>query len=429
MITKLSHIVSILFILFLAGMPCSLAEERKTVQYDLGKGIQVTLDEPVVVSMSKVGEKRWGYFQFVGISEYPGDKILIRFHAGADAVEAYGTPMPTYISHDKGTTWTKFKTKGLPPTGMTYPVFKRHFICIPMAKPLNIRTAKLTLPKSAGKFYSYSWFTFYRLAECPLALQTFFANIEGARWVPQYNGWRKDMFLYDKNNALIWVRKKGKASNLIARTVFERPPLKVGNELIYADYRTSYLQPDGSVPKQWGVTCMVSKDNGRSWKRRSTIALDSKGGDALTESMLAENASGELVCVIRRADQKQKSMMITFSKDKGHTWEKPTDLNQLGDFGVMPCIIRLKCGIMVLSYGRPGIWFSFSLNGQGREWTKPVCMLKKKLSNRVTDGYTAMLPLSPEQLLFAYTHFNHKDAQGKQRKAVLVRKLTVKGMD
>ena len=173
---------------------------------------------------------------------------------------------------------------------------------------------------------------------------------------------------------------------------------------------------------------MVSRDNGKSWDRRSTIAVDKEGNDCNTEPMLAENVSGELVCIIRRTDHEQKSMLITFSPNSGKTWDKPIALDQLGEFGVMPCLIRLECGVMVLSYGRPGIWLSFSLSGTGREWTDPVCILYGDMVRwkAESDAYTTMLPIGPNQLLLAYTHFEHKDAQGNQRKAVLVRILTIK---
>lgn len=404
------------------------------MEYDIGKGLRATLDVPVVVALSQVGEKRWGRHQFAVISEYPGGRILFRYHAGEDAVTAYGKPSPTYISSDKGTTWQPLSVDGLPSSGMTYPLFGGEFICLPMALPLNLEKENIALPKPVGRYRCYAWNLLFRLDECPMPVQRFFEHMECARWRPASKRWKKDNILYDKKNALIWTRESGNASRMVPRTVFERPPLRVGKELLHAEYRTKYLSDDGTVPKQARVTCMFSQDNGRTWKRRSTIAFDPLGKDALTESTLAENVNGELVCVIRRADQNQKSMMITFSRDLGKTWEKPAALNDLGGFGVMPSLVCLECGVMVLSYGRPGIWLSFSLNGTGRTWTRPVCILgrddakrgKANLTRNVsTDGYTTMLPTGPSQLLMSYSRFDHKDAQGKQRKAVLVRKVTI----
>ena len=424
----LDRAIQVFIILLCAG--CVPTKATKTLKYEPGKAVQVVLDKPVVVSTSQVNEKRWGYHQFVSISPYPGDKILLRFHVGADAVKAYGTASPAFISADKGKSWQPCTDESLPSSGMTYPLLNGHFICLGMAKPLNVKEAHLTLPPPAGKCFSYAWYLFYHLKECPPQVQRFFENMAAARWTPDSKQWQNDTLHYDSRKALIWTLAEGESSNLVPRTAFERPPLAFDKELLYADYRTNYLDADDSVPPHLCVTCMVSQDNGRNWQRRSLIALDRKGKDALTEPMLAQNVNGELVCVIRRTDQEQKSMLITFSKDKGETWETPRPLDQLGAFGVMPCLVSLESGIMALSYGRPGIWLSFSLSGTGREWTDPICLLEDdaKQPQSKTDGYTTLLAIGPNQLLLAYTDFNHKDAQGNQRKAVLVRKLTITGI-
>lgn len=174
---------------------------------------------------------------------------------------------------------------------------------------------------------------------------------------------------------------------------------------------------------------MVSQDNGKSWKRRATIAWDKEGTDSLTEPMLAENVKDELVCVIRRAHHGQKSMLITYSADKGMTWEKPVALDKLGNFGVYPALVKLECGVMVLSYGRPGVHLSFSADGGGRKWSEPLTVIEgdPKAVLKHTDGYTFLLPAGRDKLLLAYTDFEHRDAEGKQRKAILVRELTIEG--
>ena len=111
------------------------------MEYDLGNGIYACLDKPVVVSTSKVGEKRWGFHQFVSISEYPGDEILLRYHVGEDAVKAYGTPSPTFITTDKGKNWELIAPDSLLTSGLTYPLLNGHFICLPMAKAINLKDA------------------------------------------------------------------------------------------------------------------------------------------------------------------------------------------------------------------------------------------------------------------------------------------------
>lgn len=408
---------------------CAKDGTTETVEFDLGGGVRAHLGVPVVVCTSEVGEKRWGYHQFVAISEYPGGRILLRHSNAEDSVKAYGTPAPTYISSDQGRSWQPFKAKGLPLTGMTYSLLDGHFLCLPPAKALDTAAARLTMPKPVGTSFSYSDWKCFRVDQCPEPVQQYMKNYEAARWAPKIGRWEQDPVTYDTKDALVWSPGTTSESCLLSRTFFERPPLRLGRELLFADYRSNFVQEDGAVPSKWGVTCMVSQDNGRTWKRRSTIALDREGKDALTEPMLAENVDGELVCVIRRADHEQKPMCITFSRDRGKTWEKPVSLDNLGNFGVYPAILRLDCGVMVLSYGRPGIYIAFSRDGTGRNWSTPFCMLqgKPKAIWQNTDAYTTMLPLGKNKLLLAYTDFEHRDGNGQQRKAIVVRTLTIEG--
>jgi hypothetical protein len=416
--------VAVVAISFLSGFS-SHGGTTKTMEFEIGNGMRARLGVPVVVCTSDVGERRWGHHQFVSISEYPGNRILLRHHAAEDAVKAYGTPNPTYISSDAGKTWESFSEEGLPPSGLTCPASDGHFICLPMAKPLDTKAANLTMPQPVA---SAGWRSF-RVDECPEPVQRFMREYEGARWDPQVGRWQPEQVLFDTSGALVRCPGKDGEPCLLSRTAFERAPLRVGKELILADYRLNYVQEDGAVPGNWGITCMVSQDNGKTWNRRATIALDKQGTDNLTEPMLAENVNGELVCVIRRSHAGAKSMMITYSGDKGKTWEKPVTLDQLGKFGVFPALVQLECGVMVLSYGRPGVHLAFSPDGTGRDWSKPFTLIEgdAKAALKHTDGYTTLLPLGKNKLLMAYTDFEHHDPEGQQRKAIVVRELTIEG--
>lgn len=426
---SLGRSAAFLFIMAVAFGAGAQGSTTQPLDWDLGGGLRAHLDAPVVVCTSEVGEKRWGRHQFAAISEYPGGRILLRHHAAEDAVKAYGTAQPTYISSDQGKTWQPFKDEGLPPSQMTYPLLDGHFQLIPMAKPFDATAAGLALPQPVATSRSYNEWSCYRVDQCPTPVQQFMKDYQAVRWTPQSSHWQQEQVTYDIKDALVWSPDPKSKTRLLSRTCFEHPPLRLGRELLFADYRSNFIQPDGSIPKKWAITCMVSQDNGKSWQRRSTIALDRQASDSLTEPMLAQNTKGELVCVIRRADHEQKPMCITYSADRGKTWEELTSLEKLGNFGVFPGLQSLECGVMVMSYGRPGIYLSFSTDGTGRNWSAPFCMLAgdAKAILKHTDAYTSMLSVGPNKLLLAYTDFQYIDPQGQQRKAVLVRTLTIVG--
>lgn len=421
-----TYYMFVLLLLVIAAAARGADNTSETLQWN-SSGVHVRLDPAVVVATSPPGEKRWGRFQFVSISEYPGGRILLRHHDAADAVKAYGTPSPTYISADSGKTWEAFNDEGLPPSGLTCRLLDGNFLCMPMAKPLEVNAASLKLPAPIGESFSYGRWTSYLVEQCPEPVVDFFRNYDAVRWEPGAAPWRPEKVTYETSGAIMRAPHTTTGTRLLSRTSFERPPLAIGRELLFADYRTNFVQDDGFVPQTWGISCMVSQDNGKSWHRRSTIALDRQTSDNLTEPVLAQNSNGELVCVIRRADHRQKSMLITYSNDQGRTWDKPRATDELGDFGVFPSLSLLDCGVMVMAYGRPGVLLSLSTDGTGRTWSAPYTLLRGDANAilKHTDGYTSMLPMGKNKLLFAYTDFDHRDAEGNQRKAILVRTLTV----
>ncbi len=396
--------------------------------HKLSDRVSIELGEPVVVAMSRAGERRWGYYHGALLSTYPGGRLLLRFRDCPDAVSAYGTPQPTFISADEGKTWKTFSEPGFPTRCKSLELGGGEFICVPSPKPLNIHKPKLKLPQPVGERTGYVKTLFYKLEDCPKKIQDFVTTLPAARWTPKTKRWTTEQIKYPVKGALLWKRA-AKHGNLIARTWFHHAPVRLDDELIYADYRQAYLGKDDSVSKHWSAACMVSRDNGRTWRFRSTLAVDPKGVWPMCEPDMDVNAAGELACVLRRTHRLQKSMVITFSKDRGKTWTEPTDLKDpLGDFGVMPDLLSLKCGVMALSYGRPGVCLSFSLDGLGRKWTKPIPIVRgsHKDKNADSDGYTGMVPLGPNCFLLAYQKMRHKDNDGKVRKAILVRRVTLR---
>jgi hypothetical protein len=102
-------------------------------------------------------------------------------------------------------------------------------------------------------------------------------------------------------------------------------------------------------------------------------------------------------------------------------------LDELGKFGVMPDLLQLKSGPLILTYGRPGVNLAVSRDGSGKTWQPPISLFsgdREKLNSR-TDGYTALRAIGPNEFLMAYTDFERLDDQGRKRKAVLVRRLSV----
>jgi hypothetical protein len=98
----------------------------------------------------------------------------------------------------------------------------------------------------------------------------------------------------------------------------------------------------------------------------------------------------------------------------------------LFDRGVFPNLLQLKNGVLVLSFGRPGVWLSFSLDG-GHSWTKPRALIEGAFtdSTKHTCGYTSMVAVGDDTFWLAYGDFLRPNAKGEPAKAILVQKVTV----
>lgn len=420
----------------------------KAIKPVSASAVNVTLGEPVVVSMAAVEEVTWGYWQFPTISRLPGGDLLLTVNNTQDDDLCYGHSGPAWLSHDEGHTWhaADLDEKALSVShSPVCELFDGVYVCVPM--PFGKRPG--SLPKEVyaepvGRFYSYIWRSLHRLSRFPHEIQDYFTHLHGSRWSPKTQRWEHVRVKWDVRDALLRVDEEGMVGAALSCTSLEYRPVKLGRELLHSDYRMSYLHADGASPKTWEVWCFASRDNGRTWQRRGRIAHHPDGDGGPTESNLCVTSRGDLVCVSRTTDHRQLPMMATYSKDAGRTWSEPVTLF---DYGVLPTLITLNNGVMALSFGRPGVSLSFSPRGDGRTWTKPVEVLPKGLPKKrgggtwkweellhageagrdvQKDGYTSMLAIHDDTFLITYTDQAHVDSRGRKRKALIVRPITVK---
>lgn len=398
---------------------------------ETARELDVTLGEPVVVATSEVypagtnyGSYRWGYHQFPKISRMPGGEILLTFNVCPDDNATYGHPGPAYVSGDEGRTWSLYEGKEKSIAISHSPILavgNGEFLCVPF--PVGMETKHIEgMPKPVGSCFCYSTRYYYRLDQCPKVIQDYVAAIRAYRWTPATKAWKEETIEYEMRNALI--RTSG---TILARTSFEWPLVEVDRELFVGDYKFCYAHKDGSIPKAIVVTCMVSRDNGRSFQRRGEIAYDPAAGDVnpLGETAIARTTRGDLISISRASADKQRPMVVSFSRDRGWTWSKRAPLME---FGVMPNLLMLDSGVLALSFGRPGVHLSFSPDGSGRTWTLPMAVREGSHGAIYghSCGYTSLLKLGRNEFLLAYSGFQQKDQQGQLRKAILVRKITVR---
>lgn len=382
---------------------------------------KLNLSEPVVVAVSAPNETRWGFTQFPAFSPLPDGSILLIYADAEDASETHGEPAPSFVSRDEGQTWGPLESDLVParPHFSVTPAYDGEYLVIPSLRYFDVKKEAVELPEPVAESFVYGPLYTYRVSDFPSKVFDYFSHLDARRWRPSTGKWEDEKVAYDTENLLAWRRKD---SDLLPRAFLERPALQHKGELLYADYRVRYAMTDGHIPAKGGTDLMASDDNGHSFKHRATIAVDRSGNDLYGEPALEETADGGLICVLRKADHEQKPMVMNFSSDAGRTWSEP---EILAEFGVFPFLIRLPSGPLIVSYGRPGVWIKINMDGLGRDWSDPICIIEGD-HNEVglhTCGYTGMHVLGPRSFLLTYSDFDHVDAEGVPRKAVLSRRI------
>ncbi|TVQ19973.1 MAG: exo-alpha-sialidase [Spirochaetaceae bacterium] len=383
--------------------------------------VELTMDAPIVVALSAPGETRWGYHQFPALSRLPDGSILLAYSDAADAPETHGAPAPCYRSVDDGGSWTPVGSSIEPtrPHCAVSRVFNGEYLVVPATRYLDVAAESLAMPEPASTGFTYLKTYSYHWSELPAAARHYFELLPAWRWQPDRAEWEAGTVAYD-TNGLVAVRHGQSA--VLPRTFFERAVVPFREELLYADYRAQYARDDGSVPSKGYSSLMVSADNGRSFARRATIAIDPADDDLMGEPGLCTTADGGLVCVVRRTDHVQKPMCIVWSDDAGRTWSRPRDLFE---FGVWPCLLLLGNGALVLSYGRPGVNLAVDADGTGERWTSHTAVLAGDHAaiQKHTCGYTSILALDDESFLLAYSDFCYDAGEREPCKAILVRRV------
>lgn len=359
----------------------------------------VEVSEPAVIALSAAGESRWGYHQFPIVSRLPDGRVLATFYAQDDSVAAHGrSAVPAFVSADEGRTWSRAEAGALPDPcgGHVSACGGDHLFG---GREATFDTKDIALPPPAGEIFAYRGIPYYRFEQCPPALQEYVRATPARRWTAAKPAWTPERTLWDTRDALVMVADGGFAD----KPSIEAPLVEGGGELLTGQYRVGYARENGTLPTGSEAHLLVSRDGGRSFERRSSIRQ--RGDENITEPVVAFNSRGELVMVFRRADHRQMLPMgISLSKDAGRTW---TPLREAAPLGVLPRLLRLDSGPMVMTFGRPGVYLSFSLDGTGDSWTFPLS-LKEGTPFDVggtTCGYTSLLPLKKDTFLLLYSDF------------------------
>jgi len=156
-----------------------------------------------------------------------------------------------------------------------------------------------------------------------------------------------------------------------------------------------------TMPEEWQCfkyrTFVVrSQDRGKTWEYLSTVVYDPNVGlESFCEPDLLSMPDGDILCFMRTGGSggKYTPLYLSRSKDDGRTWSKP---EPIADRGVWPNTCLMKNGVIVCTYGRPGNWLTFSLDG-GYTWKGHFCFYDGR-----TTSYNSVEEVKKDRLLVVY---------------------------
>lgn len=421
---------------------------------------EVYMEPPVLVYSPPVNEEtsKWGVYSIPKMWREPDGTLVIRFNGIEDnGLTKQCVPDLYFISKDDGNTWEqdvdgKEHYDETVLSGINPPYLKLKsgdIIAISFekdCKPIeNIPFEKeFIVPNGDSVIHTYQY------GNVP-------ADCKGVKLIKIRNG-QKNVYdiKYDFPEREILVNAKGLDRD---KNVFVPVPEYVQSNFFWSSYMNGPVEmPDGTLlaiahgqnPTISDRQCeevylVVSDDQGRTWKKRSTIASDvdeyphGYGGDG-GEISLTRATGGNLVCAMRMEMSTPEGFgdtMIAISKDNGFTWSKPFSAS---DSSVTPHVVALEDNIVLLIYGRPGVHFKVSEDG-GETWGEAHTLIGKTLTEERragrrdcdskyfdSDSYsnTFVEKLSENAILVIYNDLKHLEDDGKLHKAAFVRKISVR---
>jgi hypothetical protein len=179
-----------------------------------------------------------------------------------------------------------------------------------------------------------------------------------------------------------------------------------------------------TMPEAWKCfkyrTFVVrSTDRGKTWEYLATVAYDpSVGLESFCEADLLALPRGDILCFMRTGGSggKHTPLYLSRSDDDGRMWSRP---RPIADRGVWPNACRLRNGVIVCTYGRPGNWLVFSLD-DGRTWTGHFCFY-----DGPTTSYNSVEEVSADTLLVVYDR-QQLDENGNMRQETVGMTVIVK---
>lgn len=387
---------------------------------------QITLGAPVVVSQAPVGMRDWGPWQFPFIQRLADGRLQIGYWLGADSATAYGDPPGVAISADNGNTWKVESMDPFPPDWRlkSLTLANGDRLCQIMLRSRKLAEIQDTLPPPfTTRIAGYgNTETMYLADKMPGEL----AGWRFARLAKGSTQWVEETAKVNIPGAV-----RAETGGVLVLPWIERIKIAPDGTLWGVGFPPPVRVVNGTLQKHNAVPFLHSTDQGRTWDLLSEIPYQPDANadkfadqrEGFTEPEFAFLPDRSILCLTRTTDGKGVGPLYTArSTDNGKTWSKPSVFD---DFGVWPVLLTLDNGITLASYGRPGLYVRATRHPAGKSWGDKATVVRPGEVGQETCSYSDLVALDQNSVLIVYSDFNYPDEQGRPRKSILVRRITL----
>ena len=393
--------------------------------------VRLSFSEPKIVAVGPDPRTAgWGPYQFPELFRTREGRLVCTFQDRRDSTVDYNLPSRRFVSRDGGESWQETAPDAFEADqGVLLPNGERVFFL----PDRSVRESEVSLPKPVGKTISLG-VTVYRVED--FAPGTMKMTFPMRRVLPDGTvlteepeiRW-KHAFVYTRSGMLVLPSARG------------RLRIAPDGTLWMPHYTAGGISPEngGFIPYHTNYL-FSSSDGGRSWDLRHFLpyvpdirthpqAYFLEGWNENDIGFAPDGTCFRLVRLDGRWPPRHTPMHIVRSAD-GTNW---TDPEPFSEHGVWPCILTLRCGVTLASYGRPGVKLRATADPSCRVWDEPVELVHsdgkpqtapENVLPRATCGYTEMIALDDHTAAMVYTDFTVPDAEGNPHKTVLFRTVT-----
>ena len=401
------------------------------------------IGEPVLVTQGAVGDRAWGHYNFPSIKFTDKGHILVGWQYSADDIDYQSAPedvLVNMISEDEGKTFRPpCAADGLSRNHAYASRTKfvrmkngKDFIGFQIKGAYPAEYINKYTPAYKGRIKNYYFVediaetedtTVYAIQRDPVTgeEETFACDVRWPYSVLQQFVHRGLLFPHTMTFALHGCNTLVDINGDLYIVVYACGPdseAKTREEAIhkYMDYSGCYVFKSADCGHTWEYVSQVLVDD-------DTFS-DAKGFEGLDEPHMKVMPDGSVAMLMRTGSTHPS--YITHSTDLCKTWSKPQIFD---DCGVLPCLLPLKCGVTLASYGRPVLKVRATVDPAGMVWEDPIQiplhgMHKENHMDR-SCFYTQMVALDDKRALVVFADSQYPNEDGEPTKAICVREIRV----